>query len=164
MLWIIGIGILVFLGLAYPAFGKFALIAGGILALVFVIFIVWTLSESSHQQQVAKSLISPDQISITNLRLSKGFSLYQLSGEVTNNSSHELTDLTFAVKAYDCPGNTITSDCQTVGEDDNVSTYIDVPPGQVRSLNNVAYVNLDNMPPIKGTFLWSYNIVGTMGR
>ena len=164
MVWIIAIGILIFLGLKFPAFGKFAFIGGGIVVLIIALIITWSVSDSNQKQKVAKSLIPINQIELTNLRLSKGFSLYQLSGEVKNNSAYELQDITLAVKAYDCPGNTITGDCTIVGEDDNVSTYIEVPPNQVRSLNDVTYVNLDNMPSIRGNFLWSYGLVSTIAK
>jgi hypothetical protein len=164
MAWIIAIGILIFLGLAYPAFGKSAIKIGGALVLVAVVGITIVIFSSNQKQQEAKSLIPLNQVELTNLRLSKGYSLYQLSGEVKNNSTHELQDITLSVKAYDCPGDTITSDCQIIGEDDSVSTYIDVPPNQVRALNDVTYVNLDNMPQVKGTFLWSYDLIGTIGK
>ncbi len=164
MVWIIAIGILLFLGLKFPKFGKFALVGGGIIILLIALIITWSVSDSNQKQQVAKSLIPINQIELSNLRLSKGFSLYQLSGEVKNNSSYELQDISLAVKAYDCPDTTITSNCTIVGEDDNVSTYIDVHPNQVRSLNNVTYVNLDNMPPVRGNFLWSYNLVSTIAK
>lgn len=161
---IIGIGILIFLGLKYPVFGKFSIVVVGAIVLLAIIIIWWTVSDSNNKQKIAKSLIPIDQIELSNLKLNKGFSLYELSGEVKNNSNYELIDITLAVKAYDCPGYTITDECIIVGEDDNVSTYIDVPSGQVRSLNNVTDVNLDNMPPIKGNFLWSYSLVGTIAK
>ena len=160
MLWILVIGILIFLGFKYPAFGIFSLVCIGIIILVFVIII----SSSNHKQEIAKSLISIDQIQLTNLTLNKSSMSYQLSGQVKNNSNYELEDITLAVTAYDCPTNTITSDCITIGQDNNVSTYVNIPSNQVRALNDVTYVNLDNMPPVKGMFLWSYKIVGTIGK
>jgi hypothetical protein len=105
-----------------------------------------------------------NQVELTDLRLSKGFSLYKLSGNVKNNSTHHLQSITLLVKAYDCPSNTITSDCQIIGEDDRVSTYVDVPPNQVRALNDVTFVKLDNMPQVKRTFIWSYDLTGTIGK
>lgn len=162
--FVILIGILIFLGLKFPAFGKFVLIGGGIIVLLIVIFFWWTISDSNDKQKVAQSLIQPNQIEATNLTMKKGFSLYQLSGEIKNNSSYELTDLTFAIKAYDCPSDTITNDCTIIGQDDDVSTYIDVPPNQVRAINDATYVNLDNMPAVRGNFLWSYSIVKTIAK
>ena len=160
MVWLIVICIFIFLLYKFPTFRVIIFILGGILALVIVI----SISSSNAKFAKSKSLIPANQIEVSNLSLNKGYSLYQLSGELKNNSAYELQDITFAVKAYDCPSSTITNDCTVVGEDDNVSTYIDVPPGQVRSLNDVTYVNLDNMPSIRGTFLWSYNIVGTIAK
>ena len=160
MVWLIVICIFIFLLYKFPTFRVVIFILGGILALVVII----SITSSNAKFAKSKSLIPASQIEVSNLRLSKGYSLYQLSGEIKNNSAYELQDITFAVKAYDCPGSTITSDCTVVGEDDAVSTYIDVPSGQVRSLNDVTYVNLDNMPSIRGTFLWSYDIEGTIAK
>lgn len=160
MVWILVIGIIGYLCYKFPGFRIFTIVVG----IIIVLGTAALIYGSDRNQQIAKSLIPTDQVQLTNLRLNKGFSLYQLSGEVTNNSSHELTDITLAVTAYDCPSDIINSDCLTVGQDNNVSTYIDVPPNQVRALNDATYVNLDNMPPIKGTFLWSYKIIGTIGK
>ena len=160
MVWLIVICIFIFLLYKFPTFRLVILVIGGVLILLVGLM----LYNSNTKFNDSKSLIPANQIELTNLTLTKGFSLYQLHGEVKNNSAYELQDITLAVKAYDCPSSTITSDCVIVGEDDNVSTYIDVPSNQVRSLNDVTYVNLDNMPPIKGNFLWSYNIVGTIAK
>jgi hypothetical protein len=162
--WVIAIGVLIFLGLRYPAFGKSALKIGGVLVLVAVVGVASIIYSSNQKQEAAKSLIPLNQVELNNLRLSKSFSLFQLFGEVKNNSTHRLQSITLSVKAYDCPNNTITADCQIIGEDGNVYTYINVPPNQVRALNGVTYVHLDNMPKVKGTFLWSYDLTGTIGE
>ncbi|MEI6850039.1 MAG: hypothetical protein WCK29_03295 [archaeon] len=160
MVWLIIVCIFIFLLYRFPTFRVIIFIIGVIIAIIIGI----TIYSSNAKFKESKSLIPANQIELTNLTLNKGSYLYQLHGEVKNNSSYELQDITFAVKAYDCPSSTITSECVTVGEDNDVSTYIVVPPNQVRSLNDVTYVNFDNMPTIKGTFLWSYNIIGTIAK
>lgn len=160
MTWIIAIGVLIVLGFTFPEFGKFTLISAGIIILI----IIWFISDSNQKQKAAKSLIPLNEVMLSNLKLSKESSLYQLSGEVKNNSPYQLEDITLSVKAYDCPGSTITNDCTIVGEDNDVSNYIVVPPNQVRSLNNATYVNLYNMPPLRGNFLWSYELRSTTAK
>lgn len=163
MVWIIVIGILLFFGLKYPVFGKSTLLIIAVLVLGVILLIVISTYSGEQRLAASKSLIPLNQVTITNLRLSRGYA-YQLSGEVRNNSNHTLLDITLAVKAYDCPGYTISSDCTTIGEDDNVSAYVDIPPNQVRALNSATYVQLNNMPPVQGNFLWTYDLTGTMGQ
>lgn len=150
--------IFIFLLCKFPIFR----VVGGILALVIAI----TISNSNAKFKESKSLIPANQIEISNLNLKKlDDGNYYLTGEVKNNSAYELQEITFAVKAYDCPRSTIMSDCVVVGEDDNASAYnLDVPPGQVRSPNYGVSVRLDNMPQIRGNFLWSYDVVQTIAK
>ncbi len=158
MAWLIGIGIIAFLCYKFPTFRVIILVVGGIA----VLGIAWLLYSDNHQQQVAKTLIPINQIQLTNVRLGQG-NFRELSGEARNNSSYELTGINLVVKAFDCPTDSITADCVTIGQDNNVSIYIDVPPNQVRGISS-AYVSLNDMPPIKGRFLWSYDITGTTGK
>ncbi len=164
MAWIIAIGILIFLGLKFPAFGKFA-IGIGILIILAIAYFIFS---SQHEQEVRKTLINKDQIELTGLTLRTGSisNYYYLSAPaIKNNSSHELTGMTMVVKAYDCPGSSITPECSVIGEDNNVDIYVDVPAGQTRAINNDGgyvtnggSVSLNNMPRVNGQFLWSYDI------
>lgn len=168
MTWIIAIGILLFLGLMYPHFGKVALMGVGAVILLIVVAFWWIYVSSSNEQKAAESLISPAQLELINLQLfrpsSGGYgyvtsSGYNLTGEIKNNSSHTLTSANVAISAYDCPSDTIDAQCETIGESD-VYLSITVPPHQRRSITNeTAYFN--DMPSIKGNFLWSYEITET---
>ena len=96
---------------------------------------------------------------------------YLSSPQVKNNSDHELTGMNMTVTAYDCPTSSITSNCETIGQDTNVDIYIDVPAHQVRAMNsnngyvtNGGSVSLYNMPRLKGQFLWSYDVTSITGR
>ncbi len=159
MLWLLGIAIFIVFWFVFPPFRKFALIVGGIIVLGILLLIFW----SDQQQQAAKSLIPTNQIAISNLQLGQQYGSYALSGEVTNNSDHELTGITLDVKAYDCPGSSITSNCTTIGEDQSAYFFTNIPSGQERSISD-SFVSFGDMPPVQGQFLWSYTITGTTGQ
>jgi hypothetical protein len=154
MVWIIGLGIFAFLFFRFPAFRALSLLGGGIL----VLFIIWAINSSNEHRRFEKSLIKANEVQIANLRLTNG----HMSGIVRNNSKYELSDVSLDVKAYDCQGLTITSDCEIIAEEKSFAFYLLVPPGQVRSLERDIYFT--NMPPIKGHFLWNYTIVETEGK
>jgi len=168
MAWVIGIGILIFLCIKFPNFRVFAI---GI-AVLIVLVIAYFIFSSQHDQEVRKTLITKDQIELTNLNLKTGSisNYYYLTAGIKNNSTHELTGINLTVKAYDCPGTSITSNCEIIGQDDNVDISVDVPANQVRAINSDNYavnggsVSLDSMPRVKGQFLWSYDITGITGR
>lgn len=161
MIWLLGIALIIVFWFVFPPFRVFILIVGGILVVGIIVILLWT----GGEQQAAASLISPSQIVFNNVRLSQQNGFYNLTGAVQNNSSHELTGVTLDVKAYDCPTNTITSDCATIGEDTNVDILITVPAGQIREItNDDDFVSLYDMPPIRNIFLWNYSITGTTGR
>ena len=125
-------------------------------------------SGQSTNQPVQPQGISISQVQIENLQLGKmsyGLSGYQLTGKVTNNSSTPFQGIDMTIEAYDCPGETINSDCTHIGENKNVlvlvegNSYGEFPPNQVREAQAVA-VDLSGMPPIQGNFLWSYTVTG----
>ena len=170
MIWIIAIGILLFLGLMYPHFGKVALMGVGAVILLIVIAIGWMYVSSSNEQKAAESLISPAQLELINLELFRPTSSggyppppgWNLTGEIKNNSNHTLTFAEVAITAFDCPEDTLTPQCETIGESDVYLGISDVPPHQRRSITNVT-VYFNDMPAIKGNFLWSYEITETRG-
>lgn len=158
MLWLIGIALFLLFWFIFPPFRKFAVIAGILIVAGIGIILLW----SSQQEQASMSLIKPYQIEIDNLRLGQQYSSYSLSGQIKNNSDHELTDIVLDVKAFDCPTSSITSACNTIGEDKNAYFFVDVPAGQVRSMSD-SFVSFGDMPPVQGQFLWSYSIVEIKG-
>jgi len=159
MVWILGIALFLLFWFIFPPFRKFALVAGGaiVVGILLILFI------TNEQEQSAKTLIPINQVQLNNLRLGKQYSSQELTGEVKNNSGHQLFDVYLKVTAFDCPGSSITSSCTAIGEDDHVDISVNVPPNQVRAIN-YAYVYLSNMPQVRGTFLWSYEITGTRGK
>ena len=124
-----------------------------------------------------RTLIRADEIEIRDLSLSESYSGFTLTGSVKNlNGSYTLTGLTLSVKFYDCPvENNATSKqgtesrpaeewvgCETIADED-VSFYaLSVPPGQVRGFDEHIYVS--DLPKIKGSFLWFFEISATKGR
>lgn len=159
MIWLLGIGLFIVFWFVFPPFRKFALIVGGLIVLVIIGFIL----NSKHEESVSKSLIPISQVQLNNLHLVQEYSSYMLTGEVKNNSSYDLFDVYLKVAAYDCPESSITHSCTTIGQDNNVSISVNIPPNQVRAIDH-AYVSLYSMPKVKGTFLWSYEIMETRGR
>jgi len=158
MIWIIVIGLLILLWYKIPQFKK---ILGGLLIIIVVgLLLIW--ASDSHSESVAKSLIPFNQVQINGIRLINNYGSYHAYGEVKNLSKYELTGLTLMIKAYDCPSMNITADCEVIGQDGNVSPFINIPSGQTRSFD--AYVSLANMPEVRGNFVWSYDIIGTRGR
>ena len=154
------IGIFVFILIKYPKFRKVVL--AGIALIVVGIFLY--IGNGKLQENRSRNLIPFDQVQIDNFRLKRDDSSSKLSGEITNKSAYDLTDVFIKVTAYDCPGDKITKDCRVIGEDDDVDLSVSVPSGQVRALSEYGnYVYLGNMPPIKGNFYWTYDITGTKG-
>lgn len=173
MVWVVSIGILLFLGLLFPAFGRVTLLIGGIVLLVVGggIFLIISSSNQTQlqyeqQQKAGATLISTSQLEFSGMQLSNQYGYPNLSGEVKNDSSYILTGLTMGIKAYDCPTSTITPSCTVIGEDPSLQVGLDVPPGQAREITNTSYtyLNLGDMPKPAGQFLWSYTVTGTEGR
>jgi hypothetical protein len=162
MAWVFGIGFFILFLFLFPAFRKIALIAGAIIIVIIIILIV----VNDYQQKAAKSLIPISKIQVSNLTLRRDFGdSYVINGEIRNNSNSNLTGLVATVKAYDCPGFTIDSNCIIIGEDDHVNLLLlgNVPSNQVRAIDDT-YVSFSNMPAVKGNFLWAYEIIGTEGK
>jgi|SRR5208283_3778327 len=159
MIWVLLIGLFIVFWFIFPPFRKFALVVVGIIVIVIAGFILYF----KHEESVAKSLIPISQIQLNDLHLIQEYSSNKLTGELRNNSNHDLFDVYLKVTAYDCPESSITPACTAIGQDDNVNISVNIPPNQVRAIDN-ANVYLSSMPKVKGTFLWSYKIIGTRGR
>lgn len=184
MIWILGIGLFIVFWFVFPPFRKFVLWGGALIALMVVGVVFYY----KHKEAVEKSLIPSNQVELTNLSLWKD----KLSGEVKNNSDHELLDVRLEVKAFDCPlpplppGFTLDKrppppsghNLMPVDNDpfycstpppscitigqDSVYIWNTVPPHQVRAIDS--HVSFSNLPSVKGGFCWSYEITGTRGR
>lgn len=159
--WVIAFGIVGYFLYKSAKFRKYSAIgAGGLFILGLIIGGVMWAYESFTENQ-AKSLISADQLELTDFNLSQTYSSWNIKGQIKNNSSYSLEGITLKVRAYDCPTESTGPGCEIVGEDDDVSMYISVPPGQIRQTDT--YVSLYNMPSIKNHFVWAYDIVEVRG-
>jgi hypothetical protein len=70
-------------------------------------------------------------------KLTSSGGLYQVSGSIKNKSVVELSGIKLNVTAYDCATDaTPLTRCDVIGHRD-VTTYVDVPPGQIRTFYQV---------------------------
>ena len=142
----------VWLLIASPKFRMAALVVGGGLAAIIFFYI------SSENQREAKShtLITPSQVDLNNVTLSKSYGSWSIAGTIKNNSSYTLTHLKLKVTLRDCAAN-----CVTIGEHDSVYVWVTVPPSQLRSFEHSIY--FDNMPTPKN-LTWNYQLVETTAQ
>jgi hypothetical protein len=162
-------------GLAFTLVALVALVAvGGIVG--------WLYSQQEEQQrQVARTLIKPEQIEITDATLSIG-TYSEMKAAVTNKSPYLLVELALMVKVLDCkyydsanqptappPGfvpdkskdgphaGNIVGKCTTVGQYVAREYSLNIPSGQKRAFRG--YVRFDNLPPLREKeWTWHYTI------
>jgi hypothetical protein len=150
----------VYLAIQFPAFRKaiwvcLALLSAGAGWLYYAK--IEDDKRAEKRAEFSRRLIRPDEIVFTDLGLRHSFG-WEVKGNVTNRSSHELSGFTLKVIVQDCPVS--GGRCTTIGEGD-ASTYISVPPNQMRAFE--LYVSLPNMP--KPTKLeWSYTVQEVRGE
>jgi hypothetical protein len=131
------------------------------------------------KEELSRRLIRPDEI------LGQTYGSWKVKGNVTNRSAYELSGFTLKIKVQDCPtslsptsstwdrfplvqqtmepavSSDVSSDrCTTVGENE-VSTYLSVPPNQMRAFDH--YVSLYDMPQPK-KLGWTYTIQEVRGK
>lgn len=148
MLWGLVIAGLIILSLRFPRFGIAVLI-------VVVSCGLWLFGYMEHahdRREREKRLVRPDQLEFMDMRMGpNGYSEYQLTGRIKNNSSYEITDITLKLDVQDCASD---GDCDTVGEEQQ-PLFLSIPAGQVRDVNSSAY--FPDMT-IKGTYRWHYSV------
>lgn len=83
--------------------------------------------------QEGAGLITPDEVALNNLALTKQYrSSYRLTGRLVNSSTdHTLTSLDITITASDCQND--GADCVVVGEETR-SFAPEIPPGQARDV------------------------------
>lgn len=150
---IFGVAVLYF-GIHHPGFRKLALILLTVIVAAAVLgggYFYWDAQRQAARSAYAKSLISPDTIDFVDLRLSSSYGTHNVHGKVRNRSMYQLRSFKMKITVQDCPAGK----CETIGEDE-ISEYIDVPPGQMRAFDR--YVSLMGMPtPI--ALEWHYSII-----
>ena len=138
--------VVVYLAVQFPAFRKaiWVCLAGlFVLVAVGVGWLYYVKIQEDKRAELSRRLINPDEIVFTDTVLGESIGgLWRVKGNVTNRSSHELSGFTLKIVVRDCPvpGESF---CTTIGEDE-VSTYLSVPPSQTRAFEE--QVTLRDMP------------------
>jgi hypothetical protein len=153
MAWVIGI-FCALLALAllfrYPlqTITFVVLVVGGIW-----LFIDSIAKNNQRRYQQARSLVTADEISFGDLRLSNSVgSTWTLTGSASNNSRHTVTSIDLLVSIENCPA---VGSCIIIGQA-SVHNSVIIPSGQMRGLNG--YASLSNLPPLDG-WRWNYRVV-----
>ncbi|RMF03131.1 MAG: hypothetical protein D6773_07745 [Alphaproteobacteria bacterium] len=105
-----------------------------------------------EKRQRATRQVAPDEIAITDARLSKELGRWILSGTLANNSKHRVTTLTLHVTIRDCSD---AAACSIAGETDATTSGIDVAPGQKGAFSMQLY--LPDVDPPK-VMKWDYEV------
>jgi hypothetical protein len=152
----------VYLAIQFPAFRKALGVCLVLLLVLVAAGVAWfyyAKLEDDRRAELSRRLIRPDEIVFTDTTLGQSYGSWKVKGKVTNRSAHELSGFTLKIVVRDCPVPGGPS-CMTIGEDE-VSTYLSVPPNQTRAFEKFVY--LRNMPePTK--FGWSYTVQEIRGQ
>jgi hypothetical protein len=151
---VIVILVIIYFMIISPGFRIFAIVTIGAAGL----FVWWIIEKDKRsdverraqeyrQEQVATSLIMPEDLHLTDLTIRKRTLDWELTGKVTNQSQHTLTKFSLAVVVRE--GDII------VGETTE-SISVTVPPGQLRTFWTA--FRLPGMPE-EGKFKWQHKIV-----
>src|SRR5262249_31476344 len=117
--------------------------------------------EYDKRKELSRRLIRPDEIGFTDTVLQSYGGSWHVKGNVTNRSAYELEGFTLKIKVQDCPVSGDGFDhCTTIGESE-VSTYLSVPPNQMRAFDD--YVSLSHMRQPK-KLAWSYTVREVRGK
>lgn len=153
---IIAIIAVVFFAIAYPGFRKFLLVLFvGLIAAGVGIYLYFE-NESRQREKrelLARSLIRNSEVEFQNLVMSDSYGSWKIKGLVKNNSRYPIEKIKLAVEVSNCDGN--KRNCIVVGTDDDVTSYLDIPPGQARALES--FVTLRNLPQLTD-WNWSYRV------
>jgi hypothetical protein len=155
MAWIIAVIAIVFFAIAFPEFRKLLLIL--FVALIAAGVGIYFYSENASRQReqrelLAQTLIKNSEVEFLNLVMSNDYGSWKIKGLVKNNSRYQIEKLKLMVAVSNCDGN--KRNCTVVGAND-VTDYLDIPPGQARALD--AFVTLRNLPQLTD-WSWSYRV------
>jgi hypothetical protein len=153
--------VVVYSAIQFPAFRK------GVKVLLTVLFIVvaggaaWLYYlnlEENKRAELSRRLIRPDEVVFSDTVLGQTYGSWKVKGNVTNRSAHELEGFTLKIKVQECP---VSDDhCTTIGENE-VSTYLSVPPNQMQAFEH--YVSLYDMPQPK-KWGWTFTVQEVRGK
>ena len=137
--------------------------------------------QNEQRRQIARTLIKPDQLEITDATLSIG-TLSEMKAIVANKSPHQLAELALKVTVVDCPANIFDKfdpppppgfepvkksrpeigepfgKCSAVGEYVVREYGLKIPSRQKRAFRG--YVSFPNLPPLEqNEWSWHYSII-----
>ncbi len=182
MWWLFIVIIILIAAFAVPSFGKALLGFGkilsillGILAIIGVAWYYYT----RHEEELAKTRISPNEIELSDLRLipeDYDRESFKLIGRLKNKSSkYSLSELQVKIELQDHIGEIIDpfdksievwpvsgiGQREVIGED-TIDILSDVPPGQVRNVDEHVYFS--NLAYAKGKYESNYSITEIKGK
>ena len=115
----------------------------------------WVIHNRQEEARIEATLIKPSEVEIADATLWNNYGHHKIVGTIRNLSArYSLAAFSLHITALDCPNDTITQDCNTIG-DETVSVRLSVPPGQVRKFDESVYFS--NMPNAR-VFKWSYTL------
>jgi uncharacterized protein (DUF58 family) len=157
MLWLIIVLIIIFF--AFGAAGiRAALKVGAVLLFAFIVLLVGYWIHDSMKREASKKRIAFSEVQFTDLRLAIG-TTGKLTGTVRNGSQrYTLTDAELEITVRDCT----QSGCDVVGQESTHLWSLNVPPGQVRAVDESVYFS--NLPPRRGEYQWDYKIKSVEGH
>jgi hypothetical protein len=146
----------VILFIKFPAFRKLTLVAVAVGTVGVVLFLAYyheQEEEKVRNREAAKHLVAPKSLDFEDMRLGKGYGdNFHLTGRVNNNSQFTITAITVKVSISDCDSS---GHCDVVG-DKQEESYLRIPPGQARDLNENLF--MDQGTEIRNTMQWNYSI------
>jgi hypothetical protein len=154
---VIAIIVIVFFAIAHPGFRRFlfGLFVAIIAACIGIYFYFDNESRQREKRELlARSLIGNSEVEFQNLVMSNSYgSTWKIKGLVKNNSRYQIEKIKMTVAVSNCEG--IGKNCTIVGTDDDITEYLDIPPGQARALDT--FVTLRNLPQLTD-WTWSYRV------
>lgn len=125
---------------------------GGLLSYLFF-------SNGSQPDRQAH-LIPISDIVLSQLDYSQDPSLNRISGNMLNNSQdYRLRSVTIRLTLHDCPYEESDFDECVIIADDTAQTFVDIPPGQLRSFG--VLMSFPNLPILEGVLRWRYELIAS---
>lgn len=144
-----------YLALRFPEFRRvlrWIAIGAVLLVLGFFVILFFIDLKEARRREAARSMIKPEQVELVAPVMTISFGSGMITGRVKNGSPYPLKSFQFAVQVTECP---TTGECQVIGEDRDVSVFLDVPSLQVREFSGYAALS---GTPIPASFNWTYEI------
>jgi hypothetical protein len=119
-------------------------------------------STQELEEEKKWNTITKDKVTLLDERLRRPVYLNgprTFSATLINNSEYPLAQIRLLVRLYDCSGSPKSdySNCEIIGEVEPV-VQAPVPAGQTRRV--MASMMFVATPPVRGTYAWSYRVLG----